>query len=844
MAQYELSNDPSLVEQAERLVSFEGRTFPTIVVAWESTMLGQEWLTTLVQDYTIPLPPLEHGASFNEVRIAGFTGEVPTKFLYFGTELTSAAPRIAPEMENSVSPARAYQEYRLTAESCPVPYLELISTTPRIYGNGAQDYYSPPIRVERFDATVRADLLADSFPKVVANLDVVPGDVLTDPSAGFWQGARFVGPRKLAILRQGRVVGLRRRVGRNEGKPIVPPEVVRRSPRADVRDAWVAIDFGSSSTAVIVGDGEQSEVVPVGLPGAPRIPADFETPSEVAFHDLARVMKAWNERAALPLTEWGDVLVGRAARDARAGIGREQALHAKATVTDLGSLPARIERGDVVEIAGLSELERRVTLKRPAPPIFDEDGISPDDPFDPIEVLGYYIGLHVNTRQRGIHLRYAVGLPTGWSQERRTQVTAELRRGIFRSLPAGMVAFDDVEDLKVVEAGPNVLSFAAYAFRVFGIAPRGEPIPFVSIEAGASETAILCGAFRDGTPDEVGRGYQRIVEHVAPIILEDLAGEMLLHGMAVQVYAASASSMRNHGIPFAPPRGVVAPPGLEHLFVETLDARVNARLLKDAVRSILENPAPTPLPDALSLFDGSGDVREVRVLIDRASLVAWLRTEFDRAAASVVAAIRKGFEQITRAEPPFASMRVLLGGRLSLQPLFQERLEAALPAGVKVHKFREPDQTNLRAPTVKLATAHGILALRYQPLQPATVKDDRAAFGWRVGRAKQGKLVAALDETTGYDAWRELGPCTRPEVQVHFCPADPSVAEIASDAPNVRSITCDVGFDAVGYRLYVRAVGLAHVELSLGPPGGRPDDAAPTWGLELLQGYVVPVSRR
>jgi hypothetical protein len=844
MGQYELSNDPSLIEQAERLASLQGRGFPTVVVSWESIILGQEWETVLIQDYTIPLPPLEHGSSFNEVRIAAFTGEVPTKFLYFGTELTSAAPRVAPEMENATAPARIYQEYRLTGESCPVPYLELISTTPRIYGNGAQDYYSPPIRVERFDAVLKPELIADSFPKVVANLDVVPGEMLTDPSEGFWQGARFVGQKKLAIVRQGRVVGIRRRCARSENKPIVPPEIVRRSPRADVRDAWVAIDFGTASTVVIVGDGEQSEVIPIGPVAAPRVPADFESPSEVAFQDLVRVMKAWNERATLPLTEWGDLLVGQAARASHREVGRDQPVRMKASIAELGSLPARIERGAVVSIVGASEPGHQVTLKKPAPPVFDEEGISPDDPFDPIELYAYYVGLHVNTRRRGLHLRYALGMPTGWSAERRLQVMAQFRRGLFRSLPAGMVAFEDLSDLTVVDAGPNVLSFAAYAFRVFGIAPRGEPIPFVAIDAGASETAVLCGAFRDGSSDEVGAGYQRIVEHVDPVVLPDIAAERLVHGMAYRVYAASGSSMRSHGIPFSAPEGEALLAGFETLLVETPEARANTRVVKDVVRGILENPSPTPLPDALSLYSGDGSVVDARVLIDRAELVEWLRGELARAAAAVKDALLKGFEQITRAEPPFGAMRVLLGGRLSMHPYFQEKFEAALPPGVKVHKFREPDETNLKAPTVKLATAHGILALRYQPLQPTSVKDERTAFGWRVGRNKQGKLLAALDETTGYDVWRELGPCTRAEVQVLYAPVDPSLVEMPADAPGVRSLTCDVGYDAVGYRLYVRAVGLSHVELSLGPPGGRPDDAAPTWGLELSQGYVVPVTRR
>jgi hypothetical protein len=286
---YELSIDPALVAQAEKVVSLEGRGFPTLVVSWESQMLGQDWLTILVLDYTIPLPPLETGSTFNEVRIAAYTGEVPTKFFYFGTELHADAPRLAPEMENTVAPRRTYQQYRLTQESCELPYLELIQTTPRIYGNGPQDYYSPPIKVERFDGVPGLDLIADYFPTIVAALPRIPGDVLTDPRQGFWQGSRFIGPKSIAILRQGRVVGIRRRASQRE---VVPPEVVRRDPHIDVRDAWVAIDLGMSTTVVAIGSGDRHELVRVGGVTPPKASRDFETPSEVSFVNLARTIKA------------------------------------------------------------------------------------------------------------------------------------------------------------------------------------------------------------------------------------------------------------------------------------------------------------------------------------------------------------------------------------------------------------------------------------------------------------------------------------------------------------------------------------------------------------------------
>src|SRR3954463_14839119 len=130
MALYELSIDPASVREAERVASLDGRGFPTLVMRWDSRLFDQPWQTTLVLDYLIALPPLMIGQStFNEVKVAAFVGGAATKFLYFGTEMSASVPRIAPEMENPLPPAKLYQEFRLEEATCPLPYLKLIQAT-------------------------------------------------------------------------------------------------------------------------------------------------------------------------------------------------------------------------------------------------------------------------------------------------------------------------------------------------------------------------------------------------------------------------------------------------------------------------------------------------------------------------------------------------------------------------------------------------------------------------------------------------------------------------------------------------------------------------------------------
>jgi hypothetical protein len=839
MSQYELSIEPRSVEEAERLVSLEGRVFPTLVVMWESKMLGQDWQTILVLDYTFPLPPLQPGVSFNEVRIAAYTDDVPTKFLYFGTELSAGAPRIAPEMENIISPAESFQEYRLTEESCNVDYLDLIQTTPRIYGNGPQDYYSPPIKVERFDAGPGVDLIADNFPTVVAELPPIPSDILTDQRKGFWQGSRFIGTRRIAILKDGKVVGLRRR---SSEKEVVPPEVVRRDPHIDVQQAWVAIDLGMKSTVCAIGDGDKHEFIRIGAHSEVKLAMDYEVPSAVMFNHLPRTVKAWRDRVILPLTQWGDLYVGNAVAERLAVHGKERAQRMKSTVPELGALPARLERGDKISICGRSDLDATATIQPPAPPIIDEEGIGPDDPFDPLELFAYYLGLHCNERRRGIFLRYAVGMPTGWPKDRRQQVLVQVRRGLLRSLPAGMVEFDDTNTLQVVDAGPNVLSFAVYAFKVFGIQPKGEePVAFVSIDAGASETSVLCGQYRNGTPDEAAAGQERVVEHVEPAILPELGGEVLLHRLAYKVYAASAVAMKTNDIPFELPLGEEPLEGAENRLVSSLDAQTNVLLFKDAVRSILEKVGPTPVPDQIQLFSSDGNVRDVRIMIDRAALAEWLRGQLSEAAVNIKSAIDQGLDQVCRGDIPWDDLRVVLGGRLGMHPVLQERLDAVLPEGTRIHKFREPDETNVAAPTVKLATSLGILSMRHSPVAPAEVVDDRSSFNYRVGRAKRGKLLTVLDDTIGYDVWREMGACTKPDVTVLYAEKEGGPDMDADDQRIVR-VTCSLGYDAVGYRVYMRAVGGTRVEVSVGPPGGRPSEDAAIWAVDLASATAEPVS--
>jgi hypothetical protein len=835
MTLYELSIEDARVREAESTVSLEGRRFPTIVVQWESRLFDQTWSTTIVLDYTIPLPPLMIGqATFNDVRIAALTDGAPTKFLYFGTEMTGDVPRVAPEMENRIGNAKLYQEFRLEASTCPLPYLKLIQATPRIYGNGPQDYYSPPIKVERYDGATTEAHLADFFPAIVANLESVPGAFLTDPNRGFWSGSRYSGVSAIAILRQGKVVGLHRRAVRAD-RGVPPSEVIRRDPKLDVRGDWVAIDLGAASTvAARRSDRGGVEFVRVGVRGSVAAPSDYENPTEILLENAAATFKAYRDRVVLPTTRWGDVLVGHAAKRARLAPGAERLAENAAALTALPLLRDRLERGETVRIRGRIDESHGEVLKQPLPPIIDEDGIGAHDPFDPVELYAYYLGLYINQRAHGLWTRYAITMPTGWSAARRMSVLVAMRRGLFRSLPAGLVSYDDLAEFLVEDAGPSAVSFAAQAFRSFGIPTRTGGVPFAVIDVGASETGLVFGVYRDARADEKGEGKERIVEYLEPSSIGWLGGERMLHRLAHRVFASSGA--REAGVPFDPSldEGPLAETTLPA--TSTPEGRANAALLIEALRGVLEGEAP--VPNEVVLFAAAEGTYALSIAMDRAELVAMLQEWLADGVAAIAGRIQAAVQKIGREPDRFDGLHVFLAGRTTANAFLAARVTSALPSHVVIHRFKEPDRFNLTSPTVKTATALGTLLVRQDKVGVMRRGESRDTFRFRVGRARHGQLAEALDPEVEYDVWREVGACSKPDFEVLYVVASDG-HDVAADDPRVLRAVCPFGGDGVGQRVYMRATGPSRVEVSVGPPGGEPGEGAPVCSIDLASGKVA-----
>jgi hypothetical protein len=250
---------------------------------------------------------------------------------------------------------------------------------------------------------------------------------------------------------------------------------------------------------------------------------------------------------------------------------------------------------------------------------------------------------------------------------------------------------------------------------------------------------------------------------------------------------------------------------------------------------LLEGGALPKGPVRVRLYAGSVPT-EMALNVDAEQLRDGIEQALTEGVAAIKQHIAQALTKIGRDPDPYDGLRILLGGRLGMHAALAEKLAKELPPNVQIHRFKEPDRTNLSAPTVKTATALGLLATRFDKVGLGQRTEQRDAFRYRVGKARHGQFMDVLGPTNSYDEWREMGACTKTDVEVLFMVAADD-GDVAADDPRVMRAQTAVDAGAIGKRLYLRAVGPTRVELSYAPMGEEPAKNAPRWAFDLLTAH-------
>lgn len=621
-------------------------------------------------------------------------------------------------------------------------------------------------------------------------------------------------------------------------------QVRARDPAQDIRDHHVAIDFGTSSTVVACEEDGVKKLLRIGVQDYLQPPHSFhyENPTVLEIVDFGQAIEAWSGTAYRPSLDWDHV---RSSHEAL------NSLRANETDPDVvSSILPRIKQWALREAAdapvritdrqGMEHVLAPLSLRTPVRGAALD--VNRDDPFDPVELYAWHLGMIINWRKRGIHLRYYMTFPVAYPRDVKDKILASFKRGLQRSLPSAVVSCPRFADFTVEERASEPAAYAACALPALGIEPSADGVAYAVFDFGGGTADFDFGFYRQPDAGEEDEGYESVFEHFGAAGDRFLGGENLLENMAYQVFRENLDQCREHLIAFSKPLDADDFPGSELFLDRTQAAATNTLMLIARLRSIWETGVYENSSgiEKLTLLNRHGQKTSCELSIPVDALLRYLINRVGQGVSSFCTALHRAF-----GERPPESINVLLAGNASRSSIVQAYFglggDSAQAAGFEglreltdtwMAKLFGAQVPALRAfpplpqredkpfsPTGKTGVALGLLDLcpggvikvinRSMPYA-----GSEAPFAHFVGRIHQGSFKPGLLQGAAYHRWSELGPQREKVFHLrHTTSPLAHTGEMASDHPGLYSKRLDFSGDIAGHRVYARAIGPDTIEI-------------------------------
>lgn len=561
-----------------------------------------------------------------------------------------------------------------------------------------------------------------------------------------------------------------------------------RNPADDVQQGMVAIDFGTSSTVVAFEKNGVGELLRIGVTDfwEKEKPSHYENPTVLEFVDFEAMLKPWRSEAYRPSVEWGDVRCSHEAlHNFRNNDTKPEVV--ASILTKIKQWALREGDGTRVRLTDRKENKRiehelaALTLRQPVKGRPLE--VSETDPFDPVELYAWFLGLTINWRRRGIFLRYYMTFPVDYPREVKDKILASFRRGLQRSLPATLVTQPVFGQFTVEERASEPAAYAAIALQCLDIEPTTEGVAYAVFDFGGGTTDFDFGYYRLPTDAEERAGTERVFEHFGNGGDKFLGGENLLENLAYLTFRHNLEVCRAKKIAFTKPMDAADFNGSEMFLERTQTAATNALMLVSRLRSFWETGEETNKTgvEKINLIDRDGKAVPCEFNVPYADLKAFLQYRIEQGVHNFFTSLKKAF-----GEDLPAQVHVLLAGNASRAAIarglfgllpgehelasLKERtagFTTALFQGncpeFNAHAPLEPNENDINRPTGKTGVALGLLELcpgsttRVINHAVQNVTGD-APFQHYVGRIRQKKFHVSLLQGGTYQQWVELGP--------------------------------------------------------------------------------------
>lgn len=620
-----------------------------------------------------------------------------------------------------------------------------------------------------------------------------------------------------------------------------------RDPAQDVRDGFVAIDFGTSSTVVAWDNNGRAELMRVGVKDfwAKEQPGEYENPTVLEFIDLPAMLTAWQSVAYRPSVLWDQV---RCSHEALHN-WRNNESNPQVVGSILGKIKQwalRQEQDYRLRITDQKNgFEHEFAPLAPRNPVKGQPlAVSSDDVFDPVELYAWFLGMNINWRQRGLFLKYYMSFPVDYPQSVKDNILAAFRRGLQRSLPETLVRQSVFNEFTVEERASEPAAYAAIALPTLGIEPGADcGEGYAVFDFGGGTADFDFGFYRQPSPEEEDEGWEAVFERCGTAGDKFLGGENLLENLAYQTFRHNLDLCREKKIAFTRPLDAEDFAGSEMFLEKTRAATTNTLMLVARLRPLWETGA---LPDAgsgvtkINLLPRDGEAVSCELKIDSDALLKYLEQRIEKGVQSFFAALRAAFGD----DLP-GHVHVLLAGNASRSKLVSDLFgllppnaenEASSPVFARVQAYLKtlfgdhspavtaypplaPDALNVYRPTGKTGVALGLLRLcpgsALKTIDHARQSaGNEAPFAYHVGRIRLGKFQAGLRQGVPYGEWHELGVPRERVFNLNYTQSPLAhTGTLEEGDMNLNKRALHLAGDLPGHKVFARAVKPCQIEI-------------------------------
>lgn len=564
-----------------------------------------------------------------------------------------------------------------------------------------------------------------------------------------------------------------------------------RNPVKDIRDATVAIDFGTSSTVVAIRENGRDELLRIGMQAKDfkdkDIIADdqYENPTVLEFLDIQKFLQDWQSESYRPLVDWNNIHCSHEART-KLRNNNSNTKVVSSILLRLKQWALRNQQNAELRIKDQNDYEYQLHALEEKNPVKGQPlTLTEDYPeLDPIEIYAWFLGMNINWRNRGIFLDYVLTFPVAYPNEVKAKILASFRRGIQRSLPEALIYDERFNDFRVEELESEPAAFAAAALKRLNIPATKDGTAYGVFDFGGGTTDFDYGIYREPNDQEYDEGWDEILEHFGSSGDRFLGGENLLENMAYLVFESNSPECRKQGITFTKPIDAERFAGSETLIAQTQAAYTNTNLMMSKLRPLWENGKidnNSAGVEKFKLINKDGVATDCELSIKQDMLINYLQERILKGLIDFFAALKVAFEQKLHTLPEL--IHILLAGNSSrsnivlgylgciddkgsqeLNQHLVNELELIFDEAIPKFEIYEPlntDPNNHYAATAKTGVALGLLKVAggegLKVVNHASHANTDSPFQFFIGGFRRGVLHASIHRGQTYNEWIELG---------------------------------------------------------------------------------------